>query len=71
MKYTKKDLSLQESDDPKTEEICKLICIEEGVINPDQVVTSFPQEMLEEQVHYAYWEYRLPMVRKILEIING
>ena len=48
MKYTKKDLSLQETDDPKTEEICKLICIEEGVINPDQVVTSFPQEMLDE-----------------------
>ena len=49
MQYTKKDLSLQETDDPKTEEICKLICIEEGVIDPDQVVTSFPKKCLKNQ----------------------
>lgn len=71
MQYTKKQLTLQKSDHPKTEEICKLICIEEGIADPCKKVTSFPREILEEKIEYTYWEYRLPMVRKIIEIIKG
>lgn len=68
MEYTKKQLSIQKTDHPRTEEICRLICKEEGILNPEKVVTGH-SGIIDGDFEYTYWQYRLPMVRKIIEII--
>jgi hypothetical protein len=69
MTFSNSELKLNKNDHLLAEQICKLICVEEGV-PPDKEVTGLGVS-IDTYTQYRYWQYRLPMVRKILDLIEN